>query len=99
MSDLSIKVRRAKRSGEPSIDISGMGLTSIPSELLELTHLTKIDMSGNQIKSLDKISFFKNLTELNAKNNKISSLPDEILELDKLENLRLGGNPITVSHG
>ena len=96
---LSIKLRHAKRNGDTSIDISGLSLTSIPNELLELTQLTKIDMSNNQIKSLDKISFFKNLTELNAKNNKISKLSEDILECTQLDNLRLGGNPITVSNG
>lgn len=98
MSDLSLRIRHAKRSGDSKIDISGLSLASIPSELFELPHLENIDISNNSLKNLDKIHIFKNLKTLIASKNKINSIPDSILELKNLETLRLDGNPISVSN-
>lgn len=75
-----------------------MNLSSLPTELFELGSLETLDMSRNEISSLDKISCFQNLKELIASNNKISSVPESIKELENLETLRLDGNPITVTN-
>ena len=34
MSDIKLKIRHVKRGGETKLDISGMGLTEIPDEIL-----------------------------------------------------------------
>lgn len=97
MSDLLLKIRQCKRSGGTKIDISGLGLSSIPSELLELTSLESINISNNSLNGIDKISIFRNLKELIASNNNISVIPDTLQTISSLETLRLDGNPIAVS--
>lgn len=60
--------------------------------------LESINLSNNQISTLDKIQIFQNLKTLILSNNKIALLPEGIKELENLETLRLDGNPITVTH-
>lgn len=96
MADLRLKIRHIKRSGDTKLDLSGMGLMEIPADVFALTNLESLDISGNSIRSLGKISTLSNLRNLLAQNNKISSLPEEILELSSLENLKLEGNSVAV---
>ncbi len=73
--------------GGSKIDISGLSLTSLPSELNEFTLLESLNVSNNNLTSLSGISNFSNLTELIVSNNKISMLPVEFKQLKSLETL------------
>jgi hypothetical protein len=98
MSDLSLKVRQCKRMGGTKLDISNMGLTSLPAEVLDLTGLETLNISNNSISSLDKIDIFSSLRDLTASNNKIGVLSKDLQNLKSLESIRLDGNPVAVSN-
>ena len=94
MSDIKLKIRHAKRGNAVTIDLSGMGMLQIPEDIMQLTCLERINLSGNKLTSLRGIEQLQNLREINAQNNNISTLHPEIQDLYGLETLILVGNPI-----
>lgn len=66
MSDVRLKIRHVKRSGDTKLDLSGMGLSEIPEDVFTLTSLESLDISSNSITKLDKISALHNLKNLYA---------------------------------
>lgn len=97
MTDLSLKVRQCKRMGGTKLDLSNMGLTSLPDEVFALSGLETLNISNNSISSLDKIDIFSSLRDLTASNNKIAMLSKDLQNLKSLESIRLDGNPVAVS--
>lgn len=69
ISDIKLKIRHAKRGNEKSLDLSGMGMTELPPDLLQLTMLESLNISNNKLSSLRKIESLPNLREVNASNN------------------------------
>ena len=94
MSDIKLRIRHAKRGNERSIDLSNMGLTSIPADINQLTSLEAINLSNNKLTSLRGIEELQSIREINAQNNNISQLHSELQDLYTLESLNLVGNPI-----
>ncbi len=81
---------------EPILDLGGLGLTSLPAEVGQATHLTQLSLRGNDLESLPaEISLLKNLTFLSAADNQLASLPAEIGELTQLTRLNLKNNKLT----
>lgn len=74
MSDIKLKIRHAKRGNERTLDLSGMGLSEVPVDIVQLTMLEVINLSNNKINSLRRIEQLPNLREIQAANNQISSL-------------------------
>lgn len=72
LSDIKLKIRHAKRANEKSLDLSGLGMTDLPADLLQLTMLESLNISNNKLTSLRKIESLPNLREVNASNNQIS---------------------------
>jgi len=66
MSDIKLKIRHAKRGNERSIDLSNMGLIEIPNDIMQLTCLEQINLSGNKLTSLRGIEQLQNLRDINA---------------------------------
>lgn len=99
--DVSLSIRRARRSGAKQIDLSHRSLQSWPEDLFALKHLAAIDLSGNELKSVDPaISQLVFLEELNLANNSFEILPE--LNTDALQHLHsvvLDGNPVASSVG
>jgi internalin A len=86
-----IEQEEIERSGK--LNLSDMGLETVPEKILQLTHLTSIDLSRNRI---EDISLLKELTDLEAIDlsyNKIVDI-DSIQYLRKLEFLNLSNNRI-----
>ncbi len=50
--DISIVIRRSKRSKEEKLDLSNRDLTSLPYALLNLKHLEELDLSNNKLQIL-----------------------------------------------
>lgn len=78
------------------LDLTSQSLIVIPESISQLTNLTDLDLSYNDIKSLPSriFSTLGNINSLNIEGNKIAHLPGSVYELEKLEYLNLNGNPI-----
>ena len=74
-------------------------LQSIPQSLVSksLQRLEKVDLSGNQLASVDSLWVLSNLVEIQLDDNVIVSLPPEMGTLKKLKVLSLRNNAITAT--
>ena len=71
MSDIKLKIRHAKRGNEKSLDLSNMGLTEIPIDVVQLSLLETLNVSNNKLTSLRRVEQLPNLREIIAPNNNI----------------------------
>jgi len=94
MSDAKLRIRHAKRGNEKSIDLSNLGLSEIPTEILQLSALETVDVSGNRLSSLERLGQLPHLRDIIAQNNNIGTLHEELLDLYFLDSINLVGNPI-----
>jgi Leucine-rich repeat (LRR) protein len=94
MGDIKLKIRHAKRGNEKSLDLSGFGLSELPSDLLQLSMLEVLIVSNNKLTNLRKIESLPNLRVVDASNNNITSLHSELIDMYSLDTLYLFGNPI-----
>lgn len=94
MGDIKLKIRHAKRGNEKSLDLSGFGISELPSDLLQLTMLEVLNVSNNKLTNLRKIESLPNLRVVDASNNNITSLHQEMVDMYSLDTLYLFGNPI-----
>ena len=94
MGDIKLKIRHAKRGNEKTLDLSGFGMSELPSDLLQLTMLEVLVVSNNKLTNLRKIESLPNLRVVDASNNNITALHSEILDMYSLDTLYLFGNPI-----
>ena len=78
MSEIKLKIRHAKRGNERTLDLSNMGLTEIPVDIVQLTLLETLIVSNNKLTSLRRVEQLQNLREINASNNNITSLHAEL---------------------
>ena len=96
------KIEQARNANCTELDLSNDfytgdadKLTEIPSEIFELTHLQKLNLSGNKINYLpSEISKLEKLTHLDISFNELQNLPEEIGKLTKLLELKLSQNQI-----
>ena len=90
------KIVRALKMSTDELDLSSLNLTSIPSELLELIHLRKLNLNGNLITTLPpEISKLNHLETFFLSKNRLVSLPPEIYKLKSLQVLELDENFLT----
>ncbi|MEM1010886.1 MAG: COR domain-containing protein [Planctomycetota bacterium] len=88
-----IRKAAAKRSRE--LNLGGLGLTSLPPEIWQLTALQVLVIYSNELTSLpSEIGQLKALEELNLQSNQLVSLPSEIGQLAALHELNLGNNQL-----
>lgn len=74
MGDIKLKIRHAKRGNEKTLDLSNLGISELPVDLLQLTLLEVLIVSNNKLTNLKKIESLPNLRVVDASNNNISSL-------------------------
>ncbi|MBI4781817.1 MAG: leucine-rich repeat domain-containing protein [Oscillatoriophycideae cyanobacterium NC_groundwater_1537_Pr4_S-0.65um_50_18] len=88
-------IDRAADEGWTELDLSGKGLTDLPSEIAQLTNLTVLNLFFNQIPAVpDSIAQLTNLTKLNLSGNQITAILDSIAQLTNLTDLNLSFNRI-----
>jgi len=94
MGDIKLKIRHAKRGNEKSLDLSGFGMSELPTDILQLTMLEILIVKDNKLNNLRKVESLPNLRVIDASNNNITSLHQEMLDMYSLDTIYLFGNPI-----
>jgi Leucine-rich repeat (LRR) protein len=74
MGDIKLKIRHAKRGNEKALDLSGFGISELPSDIMQLSMLEVLVVSNNKLTNLRKVESLPNLRVIDASNNNISSL-------------------------
>lgn len=77
------------------IDLSGAGLTTLPKGLYWLKKLEKLNLSNNELTSLNDIDRFRHLKTLDVSHNKLDQFPDALTSITTLSELRAEGNTLT----
>jgi uncharacterized protein YpmB len=78
------------------LQLAGLNLGLLPSQIGGLTNLTHLGLSGNKLTTLPtSISELKSLKILELNGNQLTSLPIVISELKNLRSLGLNGNQLT----
>ena len=76
------KIQRAKENQSLALDLSGMGLVSLPPQLWQLTALEKLDVYSNQLTALpEAIGRLSDLQELRIYGAKLTGLPSSSARL------------------
>jgi internalin A len=90
------RIADAKRSGVSIFHIQDLGLTSVPPEIGQLTHLTELYLGNNQLTSVPpEINKLTQLTKLSLSSNRLTRVPPEIGQLTQLTSLSLNSNKLT----
>ncbi len=97
-------IEQAAKHQVTSLDLSEKGLTILPTEISQLTHLTELDLSDNQLTELPpEIGHLTSLIMLKVSGNQLTELPPTISQLSNIKKLILGdvfgGNHLTVLPG
>ncbi len=92
------RIEACQRKGKngTNLDLSELGLNSLPPEISQLTALTMLNLFSNQLCTLPpEIGQLTSLTELNLSINQLSNLPAEIGQLSALTELDLSNNQLS----
>ena len=93
------RIEGAKQSKALTLDLSGLGLRTLPDSLCLLGHhaqLQQLDLRNNQLVMLpESIGQLKQLRRLYLEGNKLTTLPESIGQLKQLRRLYLEGNKLT----
>ncbi|HYI09594.1 MAG TPA: COR domain-containing protein [Thermoanaerobaculia bacterium] len=93
LDDVHDRVERAHRERATRLNLNGLGLTSLPTTIGELTDLESLELGQNSLASLPIwISQLANLKILDLSNNAFKTIPESILHLQRLEALYLYNN-------
>ena len=79
------------------LDLSGKGLTSVPSYVFDRRGLAELDLSNNRLMGAlpAEIRRLRDLRVLDASGNQMTGVPAEIGQLSNLVDLDLSGNKLT----
>jgi internalin A len=90
------RIQKALESNADTLNLSGLGLTSVPSELGQLANLSALYLSHNQLTSVpSELGQLANLSELYLSHNQLTSVPSELGQLANLSRLYLFHNQLT----
>jgi len=83
----------ARRDGGSLLDLSDLGLRTLPQEVADLTQVEELDASGNRLTEFpDAVLELAGLRSLDLGNNRIGEVPVRITRLSRLETLDLSEN-------
>ena len=87
------RINQAALKEAPELDLSGLGLKSLPPQVWNLTNLTFLNIEHNELTELpSEIGYLTNLTGLVLADNQLIGLPPEIVKLTQLDLLWLSGS-------
>ena len=90
------RIAEAAREHATELDLTGMGLTSVPPEIGALTALKRLSLGNNQLTAMPpEIGSLTALTELHLYENPLTAMPPEIGALTVLTQLHLRDNELT----
>ncbi|MEV6906072.1 leucine-rich repeat domain-containing protein [Amycolatopsis sp. NPDC051071] len=90
------RVAKALEDGQTALDLSNLGLDSVPPGLTELKSMTTLDLNGNRLAALPRwLGNLPSLTDLDLDDNRFEVVPLELAELGQLKSLAMSGNRIT----
>ena len=98
MAGSSVKdiIAQAAKKKLKKLDLSQRDITSLPSEIGNLTNLTSLHLSSSEITTLpESIGNLTNLTSLHLSDNKLTTLPESISNLTNLTSLDLSKNKLS----
>lgn len=91
------EIQEARRKGNTTLLLNGMGLTQIPASIALLTQLKGLDLSDNHITAFPEFIFqLSQLMILTIAHNRLTGIPDSIARLSQLQWLNVDNNKITV---
>lgn len=87
------RIEEANKAESTELNLEWLGLTDLPLELWELSHLQQLNLNGNNLTTLPAgIGQLSNLQALWLYNNRLTSLPPEIGQLKNLTYLDISNN-------
>jgi len=94
--DDQIAAARRLSLSSKELDLSGLGVTSVPAVAWETNDVVKLDLSKNSIEDLpNELSICSSLQSLVLSNNKIKRWPHTVISsLTSLSSLKLDNNPL-----
>ncbi|KMZ73773.1 Leucine rich repeat protein [Zostera marina] len=102
LSSVMTKMKKNRENKEETvfrkIDLSGMSLNSLSNPSLNLSLITKLDLSNNNLKTIPEslTARLLNLLELDVHSNQLTSLPNSIGCLSKLQVLNVSANLLKI---
>ncbi len=92
-SEVSARIEGAGRTQAKVLDLSRLGITTLPDSISKLTQLQGLNLSDNQFATLpESISKLTQLQRLYLSGNQLATLPESLRKLKLLEELYLRGN-------
>ncbi len=86
-------IQNARESGENELDLSEHGLTELPCELWELTHVETLQLECNWLSEIPpEIARLERLERLVLSRNRLTALPPELASLRGLRSLKADCN-------
>ena len=78
------------------LDLSQLNITQLPEELRELTHLQRLNLSGNQLTQIlpEELGQLTDLQHLDLHKNQLMHIPPELAQLANLQHLDLHKNQL-----
>lgn len=96
---INSKIRECKEKQLIELDLSNCGLIEILFSISELTHIKKLNLSGNRLLNFKGLEKLDQLDELNLGNCGLIDLPEELFKLPNLKKLILDENRINQFKG
>jgi internalin A len=91
-----LRIAAAIQRDAETLNISGLGLTSLPEAIFNLTAIKQLRLSANQLTALsESIGCFSTLNELHLNSNSLRALPEAIGRLTSLKQISLSNNRLT----
>jgi internalin A len=95
-SEANRRIAAAGADGGRELNLSGLGLATLPGQIYQLTNLRVLDLSDNRLTTLPgEISRFALLESLNLNRNRLTALPDAIGRLKQLRSIGIANNQLT----